>query len=288
MMLAARSLQRHLTAVGRSSRPATAGALLSSRTVTRAYLRPTSAALSIKPTTAVQRGNETDTGPTDLPPPFNDAPRPTTSTKKSSGGGGGGGGRGGGGGHTTHSHTSPPAADVDVEGEGAWSSVLTNPRMIVQHLDEYIIGQDRAKKILAVAVYNHYQRVRANLMQRRVAELQQAASRHGAVHRDGFHAAMTPGYRATSDALSHGPPPPANTTSRLSSAGEAASMASQLPVDDTRPWLNPPTAGQHPRESSKEKPSASQTRMAGAFDPLDEHRLSAGQNNSWISHGHQT
>ncbi|OAD76290.1 hypothetical protein PHYBLDRAFT_98602, partial [Phycomyces blakesleeanus NRRL 1555(-)] len=34
---------------------------------------------------------------------------------------------------------------------------------IVKHLDEYVIGQARAKKILAVAVYNHYNRVRANL-----------------------------------------------------------------------------------------------------------------------------
>ena len=28
-------------------------------------------------------------------------------------------------------------------------------------LDEYVIGQDRAKKILAVAVYNHYKRLQA-------------------------------------------------------------------------------------------------------------------------------
>jgi ATP-dependent Clp protease ATP-binding subunit ClpX len=27
-------------------------------------------------------------------------------------------------------------------------------------LDEYVIGQDRAKKVLAVAVYNHYKRLR--------------------------------------------------------------------------------------------------------------------------------
>ncbi|WP_224653959.1 AAA family ATPase, partial [Escherichia coli] len=29
-------------------------------------------------------------------------------------------------------------------------------------LDEYIIGQDRAKKSLAVAVYNHYKRINTN------------------------------------------------------------------------------------------------------------------------------
>ncbi|CAG7846619.1 ATP-dependent Clp protease ATP-binding subunit ClpX {ECO:0000255/HAMAP-Rule:MF_00175} [Serendipita indica DSM 11827] len=32
-----------------------------------------------------------------------------------------------------------------------------------EYLNDYIVGQERAKKILAVAVYNHYNRVRANL-----------------------------------------------------------------------------------------------------------------------------
>ena len=35
---------------------------------------------------------------------------------------------------------------------------LKPPREILEHLDEYVIGQDRAKKTLAVAVYNHYRR----------------------------------------------------------------------------------------------------------------------------------
>ncbi|KAI0244505.1 ATP-binding protein [Massospora cicadina] len=42
-------------------------------------------------------------------------------------------------------------------------SLGTPPRLIVKHLDEYVIGQERAKRILAVAVFNHYNRVRANL-----------------------------------------------------------------------------------------------------------------------------
>lgn len=33
------------------------------------------------------------------------------------------------------------------------------PRQIIKHLDEYVIGQDNAKKILAVSVYNHYKRI---------------------------------------------------------------------------------------------------------------------------------
>ena len=38
---------------------------------------------------------------------------------------------------------------------------LHKPREIADFLDQYVIGQDRAKQSLAVAVYNHYKRVRA-------------------------------------------------------------------------------------------------------------------------------
>ena len=38
---------------------------------------------------------------------------------------------------------------------------LPKPREIFQFLNDYIVGQDHAKKILAVAVYNHYKRVQA-------------------------------------------------------------------------------------------------------------------------------
>jgi len=41
-------------------------------------------------------------------------------------------------------------------------SSLPAPPQIKQFLDEYVIGQDRAKKILSVAVYNHYKRVELN------------------------------------------------------------------------------------------------------------------------------
>lgn len=36
---------------------------------------------------------------------------------------------------------------------------LKKPKEIKEFLDEYVIGQDRAKKVLAVQVYNHYKRV---------------------------------------------------------------------------------------------------------------------------------
>ena len=38
------------------------------------------------------------------------------------------------------------------------------PMDIHAHLDQYVIGQDRAKKLLSVAVYNHYKRLNNNLV----------------------------------------------------------------------------------------------------------------------------
>lgn len=38
---------------------------------------------------------------------------------------------------------------------------LLKPKEIKEHLDEYIIGQEMAKKTISVAVYNHYKRIRS-------------------------------------------------------------------------------------------------------------------------------
>jgi len=47
----------------------------------------------------------------------------------------------------------------DKGGKGAKSDLPT-PREIRNILDQYVIGQDQAKKILSVAVYNHYKRLK--------------------------------------------------------------------------------------------------------------------------------
>lgn len=39
---------------------------------------------------------------------------------------------------------------------------IPKPKEILNILDEYVIGQERAKKALAVAVYNHYKRINSN------------------------------------------------------------------------------------------------------------------------------
>ncbi len=51
----------------------------------------------------------------------------------------------------------------EVEGEAATetSSKLPKPREINASLDQYVIGQEQAKKVLSVAVYNHYKRMEA-------------------------------------------------------------------------------------------------------------------------------
>ena len=39
---------------------------------------------------------------------------------------------------------------------------LIKPEEMKAFLDEYVIGQDKAKKVLSVAVYNHYKRITAS------------------------------------------------------------------------------------------------------------------------------
>lgn len=45
------------------------------------------------------------------------------------------------------------------EGKSGYKLTIKKPIDLKLHLDEYIIGQDEAKKIISVAVYNHYKRL---------------------------------------------------------------------------------------------------------------------------------
>jgi len=49
---------------------------------------------------------------------------------------------------------------ADTPAEGVARSGLPTPSEIASILDQYVIGQQKAKRILAVAVYNHYKRLR--------------------------------------------------------------------------------------------------------------------------------
>ena len=51
------------------------------------------------------------------------------------------------------------AEEIEKEDQTYGSSTIHKPQQIKKVLDEYVIGQDRAKKILAVAVHNHYKRI---------------------------------------------------------------------------------------------------------------------------------
>ncbi len=51
------------------------------------------------------------------------------------------------------------AEEIEKEESTYGGSSIPKPAQIKKVLDEYVIGQDRAKKILAVAVHNHYKRI---------------------------------------------------------------------------------------------------------------------------------
>ncbi len=51
--------------------------------------------------------------------------------------------------------------DIDTEVSDPLDIKLLKPQEIKSFLDDYVIGQEEAKKVLSVAVYNHYKRVRA-------------------------------------------------------------------------------------------------------------------------------
>ena len=53
--------------------------------------------------------------------------------------------------------------DVAQSQSKATMESVPKPHEIKTHLDSYVIGQDRAKKIISVAVHNHYKRISKNI-----------------------------------------------------------------------------------------------------------------------------
>ncbi len=51
--------------------------------------------------------------------------------------------------------------EVDTETVSATQSRVPKPRDIKSYLDQYVVGQEMAKKVLSVAVHNHYKRLEA-------------------------------------------------------------------------------------------------------------------------------
>lgn len=59
-------------------------------------------------------------------------------------------------------HEAYEVLNFEEEEEISHNVKLSTPSQIKAHLDQYVIGQDEAKKTLSVAVYNHYKRLRQN------------------------------------------------------------------------------------------------------------------------------
>src|SRR5512143_636835 len=55
------------------------------------------------------------------------------------------------------------AEEVERDEPGTTHAPLPKPAEIKTILDEYVIGQDRAKKVLSVAVHNHYKRIESKV-----------------------------------------------------------------------------------------------------------------------------
>eukprot|EP00128_Syssomonas_multiformis_P015427 Colp12_sorted_trinity150504_noHs@34282 len=71
-------------------------------------------------------------------------------------------------------------ADVEPKDKGTWANGVVietgfpGPRKIYEYLEKHVVGQEKAKKTLSVAVYNHYKKVQHNIQQKPSNELDPA------------------------------------------------------------------------------------------------------------------
>ena len=65
---------------------------------------------------------------------------------------------------SSQGYTAPYEPNAPTRGPIAQASNHGAPRLtpmkLKEHLDKFVVGQDRAKKVTSVAVFNHYQRIR--------------------------------------------------------------------------------------------------------------------------------
>ncbi|OCH94058.1 ClpX, ATPase regulatory subunit [Obba rivulosa] len=54
-------------------------------------------------------------------------------------------------------------SEPEVPPNSRYRKPLATPRQLVEYLNKYVVGQENAKKVLSVAVFNHYNRVMANM-----------------------------------------------------------------------------------------------------------------------------
>jgi len=102
----------------------------------------------------------------------------------------------------------PPVTHGPLSGAPSVGAPKIIPKELKAHLDTYVVGQERAKKKLSTAIYNHYQRIEE--LRRREREEEEAAAQQERRERSFRHPVEDeyPGQQATVQPFPPPPPPP--------------------------------------------------------------------------------